>query len=246
MKKRRERAPSQSVNPFRDIYGLADLYPIIGNGKQFISSSPLKYGMYFGKGRSPVAMLELKEQRTAEGRILVDAVFDKTMHAEDETNPLTVHSITQAAFQFDRSITAAKSWTLRRAFYSAGKLMPETAVEKRFTADHQSLRVETSGKTRRIGLRTPAVPGWALFLSFETLRKTAEPFRFTLVEDGDSVKEDQKILYARTLDREWNGKPLKLHEFHHTGVGMMPQIYWTNDDGLLLFSWTALTSWVLQ
>lgn len=246
-KQRKGKTPQdQSANPFRDVYGLADLYPLIGT-REPASGAVLKYGMYFGKGRAPIATLELKKENMPGGRVMVDAVYDKTMRAEDETEPLTVHSVTKAAFQFDKSLTSAKAWSLKRALYAQdGSVVPGTAVEKSVSVGNGSLLVETGGKTRRIHLKSPAIPGWALFLIFEALPRDAGPFRFTLVEDGDNVKEDQQILYARTLERQWNGKPLNLHEFRHTGVGIMPQIYWTDERGRLLFSWTALTSYVLQ
>lgn len=248
MKKQRKgkALQDQSANPFRDVYGLADLYPLIGT-REPASGAVLKYGMYFGKGRAPIATLELKKEHMPDGRIVVDAVYDKTMHAEDETKPLTVHSVTKAAFQFDKSLTAAKAWSLKRAFYAQdGSVVPGTAVEKTVSTGDGSLRIGTGGKTRQIRLKSPAIPGYALFLIFEALPRNGTPFRFTLVEDGDNVKEDQQILYARTLERQWNGKPLKLYEYHHIGAGIMPQIYWTDENGRMLFSWTALTSYVLQ
>ena len=106
----------------------------------------------------------------------------------------------------------------------------------------------TDGRTQR---QIPA-PGayavnWALFEAVGRLpREEFEPLRFTMLDHFDQLKPGQVLSYRETADVSLGGRSVRLHAYDHLGEGIVPWIYWVDDEGRLLFAVSGLEAYLLD
>ena len=124
----------------------------------------------------------------------------------------------------------------------------------------ETTRLEKSGeaKDRQVeiidhgGVRPMAVPpswtiNWALFEAVGRLpREPFDPIRFALLDHFDQLKANQVLSFRQSVEVAIGGKPLRLHAYDHLGEGIVPWIYWVDEQGRLLFAVSGLEAYLLD
>jgi hypothetical protein len=83
---------------------------------------------------------------------------------------------------------------------------------------------------------------WTLFDAVQRLPRSAKPLPFTLFDEWDLPKPNQSIAFRRTVELPFG----KAHGFEQLGPGLLPLVYWTGDDGRLLFVVSGLLAYVME
>lgn len=110
---------------------------------------------------------------------------------------------------------------------------------------------ETSGASRIHAVKGPLAIEWGLWEAVGRLpRETGRALDFTLIEDFDQCKDEQKLMYKKNIELMWpegdvNAKPLTLHAFDHLGRGMVPFTYWVDDAGRLIAAVSGIEAYIL-
>ena len=154
-----------------------------------------------------------------------------------------------------------------------GKPVPHTRIEKTGTASAKSIAIADGKATRRIPTPTAYTINWALFDVVQRLpREAFEPRTFTLLDDFDEVKADHVLAFRKTSDvllggrrvqtQRWEqlekgrirkttwgregDRPVRLHAYDHLGDGIVPEVYWVDDQGRLLFMVAGIEAYVWE
>ena len=133
--------------------------------------------------------------------------------------------------------------------------------------------VQFAGRGRKLSMDGPCTLNWLLFEAVGRLpREVFSPLQFTLLDQFDAAKPHHTLSYAETLtvqvgDRpvqrteieqlekgrihktSWaaaGGQPVRLHAYHHLGNGVVPWIYWVDDQGRLLFAVSGFEAYALE
>jgi len=67
-----------------------------------------------------------------------------------------------------------------------------------------------------------------------------------MLDHFDQVKPGQSISYRTTIDVMLGGRAVRLHGFDHLGEGIVPWVYWVDDQGRLLFAVSGLAGYLLN
>ena len=138
-------------------------------------------------------------------------------------------------------------WTFSSQILNpSGQPVEHTALKKTAVADGRRIEI-TDGRTRRsIPAPSAYTVNWALFDAVGRLpRKELEPLRFTMLDHFDQLKPGQVLSYRKTADVPLGDRPLRLHAYDHLGRGVVPWIYWVDDQGRLLFAVSGLEAYLL-
>ena len=103
-------------------------------------------------------------------------------------------------------------------------------------------------------------------------RAAFEPKRFTLLDDFDVVKANQTLAYRKTVEvllggrrvqkQHWEklekgrirktswgregDRPVRLHAYEHLGDAIVPEVYYVDDQGRLLFMVAGIEAYVWE
>jgi hypothetical protein len=91
------------------------------------------------------------------------------------------------------------------------------------------------------------VANWQLFDVVQRLpRRAGEQHAFTLLDQFELVKPSQRLSYRGRVDTTIGGAARTLHGFDHVGFGMVPWVYWVDEQtGRLLAATSGLEAYVL-
>ncbi len=154
-----------------------------------------------------------------------------------------------------------------------GEAIPETRLVKTGRRKGEKFTVTRGGKKKQLDLAPPAAINWALFDAVQRLpRETFEPLRFTMLDHFDQVKPNQVLTYQgpqtvtvggtmaevehveeldrgtiRKTRRERQGAvEITVYGFAQVGEGIVPWVYWVNEQGRLLFAVSGLEAYILE
>lgn len=162
-------------------------------------------------------------------------------------------NVLQAAFGIERTratiqcaadgLGTPQSWQLESVVLNLdGKPIPETQVEERGDVKGDTVQVtpvnapKERARTRTVKVATPFTTNWSLLEAVQRLpAQGMSPLAFTLLEDGDLVKEKQRLLFRGPAKLDVNGKTVELREYQQIGEGILPYHYWVDGAGRLLF-----------
>lgn len=108
----------------------------------------------------------------------------------------------------------------------------------------QSLQRKSSQKPKP---PDPYTSNWALFDVVQRLPRTpAAALRFTMLDEFDLAKPNQSLTFRKTTQVALSGGPVKLHAFEQFGSGVLPVMYWTDEQGRLLFVISGLIGYAME
>jgi hypothetical protein len=141
------------------------------------------------------------------------------------------------------------------------------------SATLQASTLELDDARRKLAVSGPCTINWLLFEAVGRLpREPFSPLSFMLLDDFDQPKPGHTLRYAHSTtvmlgEREQRqtrieelekgrihktawvrtpGQPVRLHVYHHFGDGIVPWLYWVDDQGRLLFAVSGLEAYVLD
>ena len=151
--------------------------------------------------------------------------------------------------------------------------LPHTRIEKSGAVDAEGIAIADGKATRRIATPEAFTTNWALFDVVQRLpRKAFEPLRFTLLDHFDQVKANHVLAFRKSIEVLLGGKrvrtqrweplekgrirkttwgregdrPVRLHACEHLGDGIVPEVYWVDGQGRLLFMIAGIEAWVWE
>lgn len=156
---------------------------------------------------------------------------------------------------------------------SDGKPYENSRIAKRAVAADGRIEIVDDHSTRQIALSGPFTVNWALWDAVMRMpRGEAAPLQFTLLDHFDQAKRGQSLAFRKsavvalgrrqTKEQTWQdlnkgrirqtrwvlsgGRDVTLHAFEQLGEGIVPWVYWTDDQGRLLFVVAGLEVYILD
>jgi hypothetical protein len=156
---------------------------------------------------------------------------------------------------------------------SDAKLYENSKIAKRAVAADGRIEIVDDHSTRHIGMSGPFTINWALWDAVMRMpRGEGAPIRFTMLDHFDQVKRRQTVAFrtsavvtlgqrrtkeqigqelekGRIQQTRWTltgGRDVTLHAFEQLGEGIVPWVYWTDDQGRLLFVVAGLEVYLLD
>lgn len=154
-----------------------------------------------------------------------------------------------------------------------GKPIAHTRLSKSGVTNGDGVNITDNDRRGRVAVAGPWAINWALFEAVPRLpRQPFKPIRFTMLDHFDQVKRNQVLSYRgsatlllgqrRTRKQEWvqlekgrirktrlameGGKQVRLHAYDHLGDGIVPWVYWVDEQGRLLFAISGLEGYALD
>jgi len=154
------------------------------------------------------------------------------------------------------------------------KPIEDTRLQETGEAGERGPRVKVGGKTARVSVEGPFTFDWCLFEAVQRLPGEAlEPLAFTLIDRlSREAKAEQRLAFRTAATVELGGKRVwreekqtleagavyrpvparegatatALRAYNQTGRGILPVVYWVNEQGRLLFALSGLIGYVLN
>jgi hypothetical protein len=132
---------------------------------------------------------------------------------------------------------------------------PQLSVQvlrTRHTMDAVGRRLQLSSQGFKSTLPRPAAfcSLWTLCDAVQRLPRTqGAALRFTFFDLNFAPKKDHLLRYRESTEQTYPKtpeSPVRLHAFEQLGEGLVSSIYWTGDNGRLLFFASALHAYVLH
>jgi len=232
----------------------------------------MTYGVYSlgsvrrGPGRR-IGTVRVRRQVVGDGATL-------RIDTEKLQSGKTVHKLTAELHCRADALSTPTRWLLQTVTLDAeGKIVPNTRLKKSAEAKNGAITISHGKHERRISVGSAYTTNWALFDAVGRLpRKAFAPVRFTLTDNLDQPKPnhtlsfrtsddvilgEKRVRQEKVVDLEkgrvkktrWattGGRPVRLHAYDHLGEGIVPEIYWVDDAGRLLFMVAGLEAYILD
>ena len=104
-----------------------------------------------------------------------------------------------------------------------GKQVPLTAVS-------------TSGKANKMKVTGRLSSNWSLFDAVQRLPFDSKTLEFTMIEELELLRPEQRLAPGATAEVELGGRMVKLHSFEQIGRGILPITYWLDDNHRLIIA----------
>jgi hypothetical protein len=200
-----------------------------------------------GVGR--VGQLTLTRRKTADGLTLA---LDYEKHGPIGVFQKTAGTLDCAA----DALATPRRWQWTTDMVSApgsaaeGVPLAGMRLEKSATLENGHWTRACGGVTRHADLPGPVALNWALFEAVQRLpRALARPLAFTLIDDLDQPKPEQELRAHEEALAPLPAAPdapLRLHSFRQLGRGIVPWIYWLDEQGRLLFAVAGIEAYILE
>jgi hypothetical protein len=131
-----------------------------------------------------------------------------------------------------------------------GKADPLSLLSKTAQVTGGKLEIRDGRRCREIALPGAYTINWAVLEAVGRLpRGPFEPLRFDMLDHFDQFKGCQSLGYREStdvlLDKKRN-RPTRLHAYDHVGEGIVPWVYWVDDQGRLLFAIGGQEAFVIE
>lgn len=168
----------------------------------------------------------------------------------------------------------SRDWRVTfRTLASGGKTIAGIGIGKFGRVDGKAIEIRDGGTSRRVPRPESFAVSWALFDAVQRLpRKPGEPTQFTLLDNFDQVKPNHTLSYRKATEVLLGGKrvqkqhweqlgkgrirkttwavegqrTVRLHGFDHLGDGIVPEVYWVDGRGRLLFMVAGIEAYVWE
>ncbi|MEW6358606.1 MAG: hypothetical protein AB1696_19885 [Planctomycetota bacterium] len=232
----------------------------------------LTYGVYSlgSVRRGPggrTGTLRLRRQADADGATL-------TANYEKPQSGNTMHKLTAELRCRADALSTPTQWTLQSAAADAdGRAVPITNLKKSAQVKDGAIVLTDGGRERRIQVPSAYTTNWSIFDAVQRLpRKAFEPIRFTLIDNLDQPKPNHTLSFRKSDDvllgekivqqpevaelekgritktrrAKTGGRAVRLHAYDHLGEGIVPEVYWVDNQGRLLFMVAGLEAYILD
>lgn len=128
-----------------------------------------------------------------------------------------------------------------------GRVYESSKIAKHGKAADGRVEIGDDHGTRRLAFNRPFTINWAVWDALMRMpHEPAPPVRFTMLDHFDQVKPGQTLAFRKSTDVTLGGRHVTLHAFEQLGDGIVPWIYWADNDGRLLFVVAGLEVYILD
>jgi len=228
-----------------------------------------RYGLYTigQRSLSRVGSVELRREAQAEGAVL------RVTYRKRASGGFTTAFGAEIRCRAD-ALATPSFWVVSCQTLSPdGKAVPHTCIEKTCAVRGRAIHIADGETTRTVETPEAYTVSWALFDAVQRLPRAAfEPKRFTLLDDFDVVKANHTLSYRKTVEvllggrrvqkQRWEelekgrirktywgregDRPVRLHAYDHLGDGIVPEVYYVDNTGRLLFLVAGIEAYVWE
>ncbi|UCH33354.1 MAG: hypothetical protein JSV65_12310 [Armatimonadota bacterium] len=228
------------------------------------------YGVYsLARGAAPIGRLRLSRRAQSADRFALRVECRKSILGGDYEQRVNA----AVECRLDALATPVRWRYSSETVSRTGEPVAHSRLHKTGRLGGGRCVVEDGRSRRALQVSGDCALSWALFEAVSRLpRERFAPLRFTLLDHFDQVKPNQQLSYreairvelggervqeqhVRELDRgriyttTWgrrNAKQVTLHGYDHVGHGIVPWVYWADDQGRLLFVSAGLEAYLLD
>jgi hypothetical protein len=198
------------------------------------------YAIWLEDESDPNGFLEIERKVSSAGISLkIESVVTQTTGAEQSTKAEILCA--------PDLLCTPKSWRVESMIVdAAGKPVQASRLAYSATAKGGVIEFQFGNRKRQRKAPLPFTSNWSLFDAVQRMPgKDMQPLRFTLLEDLDLVKLNQRLLSCEpSAVKAAGGKQLTLRCFEQTGDGILPFRYWLNEQGRLLLALSGTRAYV--
>jgi len=207
----------------------------------------LDYGVYTFASQSKqqltgglVGRMRLARKALAEGEANLTLDYEKN-------GPGTVQKVAgEIRCRTDALSTPVRWEYSAEVVDSQGKPYENSKIAKRAEAADGRVEIADTHSVRRFAINGPSTINWAVWDAVMRMaREPAEPIHFSMLDHFDQLKRRQTLAFRKSVVVTLRGRHVTLHAFEHVGEGIVPWIYWVDDQGRLLFVVSGLEVYVL-
>jgi len=147
------------------------------------------------------------------------------------------------------ALSTPRSWTASSKMAKLPDDPPylNSGLVKKGAVENGMMRLITGSETQETPLVGRHTLKWCLIDATQRLPgATTKDIDFTLIDEFDQARPGQRLSYRKTAVIEMNGCARRLTAHQHLGSGVIPTVYWIDEDGLLLFIMTGQEIYVLH
>ena len=144
------------------------------------------------------------------------------------------------------ALATPTSWTLdSQILDTEDKPTTGTTCSGKGSLAEGVLEVRFAGRARKRRVPTPVTSQWSLFDAVQRLPgKATKPRTFTMLEEMDLVKPDQRLAFREERELEVGDATLRLCGYDHIGWGILPWQYWVDRQGRLLVALSGVRAFI--
>jgi len=211
----------------------------------FAAAGPWKHtwGVYTTAARlQRVGTLMLRRRVGEQGRVALEMEYEKTLSGGVQKIDAAMH------LDADSRLSTPVRWQWQaRVLTPSGKLVANTRLEKSAAFDSGWVTVSDKSGKQLIEMPGPYTLNWALFDAVTRLPgETFDPLCFTLIDHFDQPKPGQTLSYRKTTDVPIGGRTVRLRAFDQLGQGIVPWVYWLDEQGRLLAAVSGLEAYLIE
>jgi len=172
------------------------------------------------------------------------------------------------------ALASPVAWRVRTGSTgTGGKPVPRTEVDQVATLDGERIELAAGPVRRTLRVPSPFTLNWCLFDAVQRLPgEGMKPIPFTLLDDFDQVKPDQRLSFHGRVAIPLGGRPTVTHHvqklekgtiyrpmlgrtggrevsfmtYSLTGRGIVPWVYYVDEAGRLLFAVSGIEGYVWE
>jgi hypothetical protein len=151
-------------------------------------------------------------------------------------------------------LASPRSWRLNVEVLSpAGRPIKELGLEMSGAVREGAVEIITGSRLHHASAEGPATHAWALFDAVQRQPRAAgqAPLSFTLWDHLGQLKPGHTLAYRASSEVELGAQgagqnATRLHAWHELGEGVVPTVYFTDEQGRLLFVMAGIEGYVLD
>jgi len=202
-----------------------------------------RFGVYSTVGNgSRVGQLSLQRVVKPGGRVLLDMKYEKTHLGGRQQITAKIHLPAHSR------LSTPSDWSFRAHVLDAsGRVFENTRIKKSVVVNSGTMTVHDASGSTEIPLQGEYALNWALFDAVGRLpAERMTRARFTLIDHFDQVKPDHVLSFRTTTDVTIGGRARRLHAYDQLGRGIVPWVWWVDEDGRLLAAVSGLETYLRE
>ena len=146
------------------------------------------------------------------------------------------------------ALCAPLSWQMSSVVIDAeGQPIEDSKIEQLAVVGSNGVEVTIGDSVSVRKVPEPFTSNWSLFEAVQRLAGPAtKPLTFTLLEDLDLVKENQRLSFRESVEFDFGGGPVRLQGYQQIGAGILPCHYWVDEHHRLLVALSGIRAYILD
>ena len=218
----------------------------------------------------PAGSLHIRRENPSAGDFMLHVKYEKPVPSMP---PGCLNRVSAEMRCRSDALSTPTEWSFGfEAVTPEGKPVEYTRLRKSAVAKGGEIEMTDGRYPRRIAAPTAYTVRWALWDAVQRLPRAAfAPLRFALFDHGDELKPNQALSFRGTVEvilgerpvqqqrkenlekgtitkTSWGregGRKVRLHGYDLVGDGILPWVYWVDDQGRLIFAIGGIEGYIL-